>query len=38
MHLIQSVKPGKSGFIYSACRLPTKNKERIQKLKKNKHI
>ena len=34
MHLMQPVALGKLGFTYSACRPFTKNKERIQKLKK----
>ena len=35
MHLKQPAAPGKPGFIYSACGSFTKNKEKIQKLKKN---
>ena len=33
MHLRQPIPLDKSGFIYSACELFTKNKERIQKFK-----
>ena len=34
LHLKQFAALGKLGFTYSACRPFTKNKERIQKLKK----